>query len=95
MFCRVCGKEINDQAVVCVHCGCSTQNTATIDADAPNTGIAVLSGFIPLAGLIIWLLNKDKKPLMAKSASTGALVGVGIAFAVYVLAVLMSIAAGI
>ena len=26
MFCSKCGKEINDQAVVCVHCGCATAN---------------------------------------------------------------------
>lgn len=23
MFCSKCGKEINDEAVVCVHCGCA------------------------------------------------------------------------
>lgn len=26
MFCTHCGKEINDNAVVCVHCGVSTGN---------------------------------------------------------------------
>ena len=26
MFCSKCGKEINDEAVVCVHCGCATSN---------------------------------------------------------------------
>ena len=26
MFCSKCGKEINDEAVVCVHCGCATAN---------------------------------------------------------------------
>ena len=26
MFCRECGKEINDKAVVCVYCGCATGN---------------------------------------------------------------------
>ncbi len=26
MYCRECGKEINDKAVVCVHCGCSVTN---------------------------------------------------------------------
>ncbi len=24
MFCSKCGKEINDDAVICVHCGCAT-----------------------------------------------------------------------
>lgn len=26
MFCYKCGKEIDDSAVVCVHCGVATQN---------------------------------------------------------------------
>lgn len=25
MFCSKCGKEINNEAVVCVHCGCATE----------------------------------------------------------------------
>ena len=77
MFCRKCGKEILDEAVICVHCGCSTQEkaVATNTTDAPNTGMAVLGFFVPLAGLIIWLINKDTKPLMAKSAGKGALIG--------------------
>ena len=78
MFCKKCGKEILDDAVICVHCGCSTQNNNFVAAntnDAPSTGMAVLGFFIPLAGLIVWLINKDTKPLMAKSAGKGALTG--------------------
>ena len=26
MFCSKCGKEIDNEAIVCVHCGCPTQN---------------------------------------------------------------------
>ncbi|MBR3790704.1 MAG: zinc-ribbon domain-containing protein, partial [Clostridia bacterium] len=26
MFCKKCGKEINDEAVVCVHCGCRVKS---------------------------------------------------------------------
>ena len=76
MFCRNCGKEILDEAVICVHCGCSTQTNAVANTnDAPSTGLAVLGFFIPLAGFILWLVNKDTKPLMAKSAGRGALIG--------------------
>ena len=78
MFCSKCGKEVNDDAVVCVHCGCAIENKKPSLAnsnDAPNTGFAVLGFFIPLAGLIVWLINKDTKPLMAKSAGKGALAG--------------------
>ena len=33
MFCSKCGKEINDEAVVCVHCGCATANYAQNNQD--------------------------------------------------------------
>ena len=78
MFCKKCGKEILDDAVICVYCGCSTQETQSVvtnTTDAPSTGMAVLGFFIPLVGLIIWAINKDTKPLMAKSAGKGALIG--------------------
>lgn len=26
MFCSKCGKEIDNEAVICIHCGCPTQN---------------------------------------------------------------------
>lgn len=37
MFCSKCGKEIDNEAVVCVHCGCPTQNfrVETKQADNP------------------------------------------------------------
>ena len=28
MYCSNCGKEIDDKAVVCVHCGCATNNNS-------------------------------------------------------------------
>lgn len=78
MYCNNCGNEIADAAVICVHCGCSVnqnRTTAVNTGDAPSTGMSVLGFFVPLAGLIIWLLNKDTKPLMAKSAGKGAIIG--------------------
>ncbi len=87
MYCSKCGKEINDEAVVCVHCGCAVENkkaSAAINNDAPSTGWAVLGFFIPLVGLILYLVNKDNAPLKAKSAGKGALIGfcVGIVFSI-------------
>ncbi len=78
MYCSNCGKEVNDQAVVCIHCGCAIENKKTSLAsqeDAPNTGFAVLGFFIPLAGLILYLVYKDTAPQKAKSAGKGALIG--------------------
>lgn len=99
MFCKKCGKEIMDDAVICVHCGCSTQEKkeiTTSENDAPSTGMAVLGFLIPLVGLIVWLINKETKPLMAKSAGKGALIGfiVSIVFSIIYGAVVGSMIGG-
>ena len=73
-FCTKCGKELVDEAVICPHCGCSAPASASF-ADAPNMGFAILGFFIPLVGLILYLINKDTAPLKAKSAGKGALIG--------------------
>jgi len=44
--------------------------------DAPSGGYAVLGFFIPVVGLILYLVWKDQTPLRAKSAGKGALIGV-------------------
>ena len=31
MYCRKCGKEIHDEAVICVHCGCDTMGERTAE----------------------------------------------------------------
>ncbi|MFR9603647.1 MAG: TM2 domain-containing protein [Rikenellaceae bacterium] len=52
MYCKHCGKEINDNAVICVHCGCASatqpvnQNTTT-----DNRGLTTLLLCIFLGGL--------------------------------------------
>jgi len=50
--------------------------------DAPSGGYATLGFFIPLVGLILFLVWHNEYPLRAKSAGTGALIGfiVGIFF---------------
>ena len=44
--------------------------------DASSAGFAVLSFFIPLLGLILYLIWKDEYPLKAKSCGKGALISV-------------------
>lgn len=72
-FCAKCGKEIDDEAVVCVHCGCPTgvQTAAAapaVDLEAKASGgEKVLSFLIPIAGIILYCVNKGKKPKAAKT----------------------------
>ena len=84
-FCSQCGSEINDNAVICVKCGCSVEGVVVAkqaEEDKPNTGFAVLGFFIPVVGLVLYLIWKSTTPLKAKSCGKGALIGfiVGIVF---------------
>lgn len=83
MYCKNCGKELNDQAIICPHCGVAVNeeklkqmSSATKGDDAPSAGFAVLCFFLPILGLILYLVWKDEYPLKAKSCGKGALIGV-------------------
>lgn len=101
-FCSHCGKEIMDEAVICVNCGCSVSggNTGgntivTNPNDAPDTGFFVLGLLIPLIGLILYLVNKDKSPQKAKSAGKGALIGFCVGVAIYIIAGVIALASAL
>ncbi len=76
-FCRNCGAQIHDEAVVCVSCGVSVEPPKTAKADDKRSGgWAFLCYLIPVLGLILWLLWKDEYPLRAKSCAKGAIISV-------------------
>jgi hypothetical protein len=76
-YCTKCGKEIDDEAIICVNCGCSTTPTKkNVEPDSDSVGWGFLGFFIPLVGLILWLVWKDEAPKKAKSLGIGALVSV-------------------
>ena len=89
-YCTKCGQQIHDDASICIHCGCATSVSATQVApavqDAPNAGFAVLGFFIPLVGLILYLIfSNNGQPLKAKSAGKGALIGVIVGVSISIL----------
>jgi len=53
-FCQHCGKEVDDDAVVCVNCGCPVEGAKTTAAPASNkkSGCAVAGFVLSLLGLI-------------------------------------------
>lgn len=57
VFCKNCGKEINDKAVICVHCGVQTGNpvmqTQVNAADEASGGLLAISFLFPIVGLIM------------------------------------------
>ena len=74
-FCRNCGQEIHDNAVICNRCGVS-QTTVPGQVDNGGFGWGLLGCCVPVAGLILFLVWKDNKPKTAKAAGIGALVSV-------------------
>lgn len=63
MYCNKCGKEIMDEAVICVHCGCAVNGKKEqwVKEDV-NRWLCLLSFLIPLIGFILAIVKYcDKK----------------------------------
>lgn len=53
--------------------------------DKPDTALNVVSFFIPIVGIILYFVEKDKKPLKAKAALKWSLISIGVVVALYIL----------
>lgn len=92
MYCNNCGEQIDDKAVICPKCGVPVNNR-NLTNDAPSAGFAVLCFFIPLLGLILYLIWKDEYPLKAKSCGKGALISVIVSVVLTLFYVIIAIVA--
>ena len=88
-FCKNCGKEIDDNAVVCPHCGV-IQKEELVQNTVDNGGFlwGLLGCCIPIVGLILFLVWRDTKPKTSRAAGIGALVGV-ICVAIYYIVIIV------
>lgn len=79
-FCRNCGAEIDEKAVICPKCGVAVEDIVTTTGVVDNGGFGwgLLGCCIPIVGLILFLVWKDTKPKTSKAAGIGALVSVGL-----------------
>ena len=90
MYCPYCGSKIPNDASFCPVCGnniASYHNdkspnnyNADYNSDSGSIGWGILGFFVPLVGLILYLVWKDEKPKSAKMAGKGAL----ISFMIYI-----------
>lgn len=93
-YCSKCGKEIMDEALICPECGCAQDNIVQGKSalqskeNSNNIGWSILCFFIPIVGLILYLVWKETSPAKAKAAGVGALVG-------FVVPILLSLIVGI
>lgn len=87
MFCKKCGAEIMDEAVICVKCGTPTNNYANVqqaagtpsaDANAPaNVVLVILSVLFPIVGFIMGAVNLSNGK---KRSGKAYLIAGGVAF---------------
>lgn len=90
MFCEKCGKEVHDEAVVCVHCGCSLKSSTELSADNEplNGAVKVVSFCFPIVGGILYFVHMNKAPQKSKDACHMALWGFGIGIVIQVIGAL-------
>ena len=99
MYCSNCGKEINPDAMFCSHCGYPTQNHArtqpnpindfqfeSFKKDEKNKILYFLLGFfLPIVGLILYIVWRTDYPIRAENAGKGALISVIVSAVLFIL----------
>lgn len=80
MYCRFCGKNIAEDSKYCPYCGAPVYQEDFYprprQENGSGFGWGVPGFFIPIVGLILFLVWKNEMPVRAKSAGIGALIGV-------------------
>ncbi len=80
MFCKNCGKEIDDKAAICIYCGVSTSGT-DISQRKKNTNVLaivgfILSFFISIAGLVCSIIGYKRATEFGGKGKYLALAGI-------------------
>ena len=75
-YCPSCGESVRDNQDVCLACGAELKEEKVVVSESGSQfGWGVLGFLIPIVGLILFLVWKDKKPSASKAAGIGALIG--------------------
>ena len=74
MYCKHCGREIDDRSRVCENCGVTVVDAPVTIDDNGGFGWGILGCCIPIVGLILYLVWNDIKPNTAKAAGMVALI---------------------
>lgn len=96
MYCKNCGGWISDDSVFCSYCGCRVDEgnrapggSASADNES-NVWFSVLSFFVPLAGLILYIVYETKNPTRAKAAGKWAIIGFLVSIGLSIIASIFS-----
>lgn len=81
MYCKNCGNQLAEEAIVCPDCGVATDNfykfrgKNTNQVDEPSGLLNVIAFFFPLFGILIYAVYENTQPKRAKSVIKSALFG--------------------
>ena len=91
VYCSTCGNPCHTNAVVCVKCGSpiSKGRANKVEVDEIVPALKWLSFFIPIVGLILYIVKVQSAPKSAKEYGKMALIGFGISLGLAVLVPLM------
>lgn len=81
-YCSNCGVQLAEGANFCSHCGQATQPSQQPPQQQPGTqpsesvwGFSLLGFFLPIVGLVLYLVWHDTLPQRSRAAGIGALIG--------------------
>ncbi len=83
-YCQHCGAEVNDNAVVCVKCGCSIQPANNAQAtqvdNTVSVGLVILAVLVPLFGIIYWPVKAKERPKCARACGIAGIISWAVYF---------------
>jgi len=78
MYCGDCGKKLNSNSKFCPYCGsrvASENVTVVTNEDSVNVLLVIASFLVPILGVVLFVIYKDKKTKTSKAYGIAALVG--------------------
>lgn len=92
MYCSRCGAELPEGSGFCSECGnsVSTANQEVKQSSGSSFAWGILGFFVPLAGLVLYLVWRNDKPKDAKAAGIGALIYLGLYIVLLIFVFLMA-----
>jgi len=106
MYCKRCGAKLDDGASYCTSCGASQRDPGSDGSyqqsnyggsqyDSGSFGWFILGFFIPMVGLILWIVWMHDRPRSARMSGLGALVSVIVWIILPIIIFIAVVAAGV
>lgn len=90
MYCKHCGKFMNENSSYCTYCGTRlTDNEDDLYNDHFNWGFAILGFLIPILGLILFIIYEKKNPKKASAAIKGVLAKIITKIVIFIILIIL------